>query len=124
MFTMSDIDGHDDIPEVTLGWRLRIAMERAGLKAEDMAEQLGVHRGTISRWAHDFGSPPRTIYVQRWAQLCHVSYEWLVGDLEDRDPLMRSAAGAKSRSTRRGRTASNRGCVTTTRRRTAPPIAA
>lgn len=68
------------IPELTLGWRLRMAMERANLKAEDMAEQLGVHRGTISRWAHDIGKPPRAIYLQRWAELCQVRYEWLAGE--------------------------------------------
>jgi transcriptional regulator with XRE-family HTH domain len=76
---MSDIATNDGIPEITLGWRLRMAMERAGLKAEQMAEELGVHRGTITRWTHDIGKPPRPIYLQRWADLCKVSYAWLSG---------------------------------------------
>jgi transcriptional regulator with XRE-family HTH domain len=77
---MSNIAADDGIPEITLGWRLRIAMERAGLKAEDMAAQLGVHRGTITRWTHDIGKPPRAIYLHRWADLCHVKYAWLAGE--------------------------------------------
>ena len=111
---MSDIDGPNDIPEITLGWRLRIAMERADLKAEEMADELRVHRGTISRWTHDIGSPPRLIYVQRWAELCNVSFTWLAGDLAD--PTERSAVG-RFRSNSRVKVPSTRGCVTTTRRR-------
>jgi transcriptional regulator with XRE-family HTH domain len=77
---MSNIAADDGIPEITLGWRLRIAMERAGLKAEDMAAQLGVHRGTITRWTHDIGKPPRPIYLRHWAELCHVQFAWLAGE--------------------------------------------
>jgi hypothetical protein len=115
MFTMSYDDGEGDIPEITLGWRLRIAMERADLKAEEMASELGVHRGTITRWTHDIGSPPRAIYLHRWADLCHVSFAWLAGDLAD--PSARSAAGRVTTSNSRVSSRSNRGCVTTTRRR-------
>lgn len=77
---MSDIAANDGIPEITLGWRLRMAMEKAGLKADYMAAELGVHRGTITRWTHDFGSPPRPIYLRHWAELCQVRYEWLAGE--------------------------------------------
>ena len=119
---MTDI-ADDDIPEVTLGWRLRIAMERSGLKAEDMAERLGVHRGTITRWTHDIGSPPRPIYVQSWANLCRVPYFWLAGDTYDRDPSGRQAnAGAVARLTG-GQKSSTRGWTRSTRRRQ-PALAA
>lgn len=77
---MSDIAANDGIPEITLGWRLRMAMEKAGLKADYMAAELGVHRGTITRWTHDIGSPPRPIYLRHWAELCQVRYEWLAGE--------------------------------------------
>lgn len=77
---MSDVAANEGIPEITLGWRLRIAMERANLKAEYMAEELGVHRGTITRWTHDIGRPPRPIYLRHWAELCGVRFEWLAGD--------------------------------------------
>lgn len=77
---MSNPAKSDGIPEVTLGWRLRMAMEMADRRAEDMAEELGVHRGTISRWTHDIGKPPRPIYLRHWADLCGVKYEWLAGE--------------------------------------------
>lgn len=115
---MSDIDGHNDIPEVTLGWRLRIAMERAGLEAQDMADQLGVHRGTISRWTHDNGSPPRAIYIERWAALCGVAYNWLAGDSPGR-PFVRSTSATSLN--RRVKTPSTRGCLSSTRRRVWSP---
>ena len=67
-------------PEITLGWRLRIAMEHAGLKADDMARELGVHRGTITRWTHDVGASPRGIYLRQWAELTKVPFGWLMGD--------------------------------------------
>jgi transcriptional regulator with XRE-family HTH domain len=66
------------VPEITLGWRLRIALERADIKADDMAKELGVHRGTITRWTHDIGREPRPIYLQRWADICGVPYAWLL----------------------------------------------
>lgn len=67
-------------PAITLGWRLRIAMEHAGLKSEDMARELDVHRGTITRWTHDVGAAPRGIYLRQWAELCGVPFGWLVGE--------------------------------------------
>lgn len=78
-------------PQVTLGWRLRMAMEHAGLKADDMAKALGVHRGTITRWTHDVGAAPRGIYLRQWAELTDVAFGWLVGDTDQ----------AASRDTRR-----------------------
>lgn len=67
------------VPAVTLGWRLRIAMEFADIKADEMAARLHVHRGTITRWTHDVGSAPRGIYIERWAELTGVPLDWLLG---------------------------------------------
>jgi len=69
------------IPEITLGWRLRMSMDHAGIKAEQMAAEFEVHRGTITRWTHDKGAPPRRRDLRDWAELCGVPFEWLVGDL-------------------------------------------
>lgn len=69
------------IPEITLGWRLRMSMDHAGIKAEQMAAEFEVHRGTITRWTHDKGAPPRRRDLRDWAALCGVPFEWLVGDL-------------------------------------------
>lgn len=100
------------IPPVTLGWRLRMSLEHAGLKRSDMAHLMDVNIATITRWTHDLGSPPRRIYLERWAELCDVSAEWLAGDAD----LKRVRVGASNSRISRG---SNRECVTTTRRRSA-----
>ena len=85
-------------PVVTLGWRLRMAMEYGGLKADDMARELGVHRGTITRWTHDVGAPPRGIYLRQWAELCGVPFGWLVGQ-----PGFRRASDTREGSRRNTR---------------------
>jgi transcriptional regulator with XRE-family HTH domain len=114
MFTMSDI-ATNDIPEITLGWRLRMAMERAGLKAEEMADMMDVHRGTITRWTHDIGAAPRPIYLQKWAEICRVRYDWLAGGAADRP---RAGNGGPIR---RVKTQSSRGCVRWTRHQRSYP---
>lgn len=65
------------IPEVTLPWRLRIALEDAGITREEMAERLDVSVATISRWVHGKGAAPRRPYLKEWAELTGVSLEWL-----------------------------------------------
>lgn len=96
---MSDIATNEAIPEITLGWRLRIAMERAGIKAGDMAAELGVHGGTITRWTHDIGAAPRPIYLERWAAMCGVPAAWLRGDLYA-DPTGEEAEGVATRGSK------------------------
>jgi transcriptional regulator with XRE-family HTH domain len=98
------------IPPVTLGWRLRMALEHAGLKRSDMAEVMDVNIATITRWTHDLGSPPRRIYLEKWAELCGVSVDWLAGDAD----LKRVRAGVSSRRLSK---VSTRDCSATTRRR-------
>lgn len=73
------------VPAVTLGWRLRMSMEQAGFKADYMAAKLHVHRGTITRWTHDIGSPPKAIYVERWAQITGVPLGWLANGDSSRE---------------------------------------
>lgn len=97
---MSDNAASEAVPEITLGWRLRIAMERAGIKTDDMAHELGVHRGTVARWTHDVGAVPRDIYLQKWAALCGVPVTWLRGELYV-DPTSRPTVNGAS-DTRRG----------------------
>lgn len=66
------------VPAWTLGWRMRRALAYADVAVEDIAEELGVVRGTISRWINDRGAPPRPIFLRHWALRTGVSYEWLV----------------------------------------------
>lgn len=89
------------IPEITLGWRLRIALERADIKADDMARMLDVHRGTITRWTHDIGRPPRRVYLEKWSDITGVAYGWLVGDARDSHERLAAAhAGPTFEGTR------------------------
>lgn len=69
-------------PVFTLGWRLRLALETASIKAKEMAAELDMDEGTISRWCHDVGKPPRSIYLRHWADRCQVPYEWLARGAE------------------------------------------
>jgi transcriptional regulator with XRE-family HTH domain len=66
------------IPEVSLGWRLKMSLHAAGMHAHVMAEQLGVSRATVSRWMSDKGTPPRKAFVRQWAALTHVDPDWLL----------------------------------------------
>lgn len=66
---------HGDIPALTLGWRLKMALGHH--KAEWMADQLGVSRQTLSRWMADKGTPPARAFVQQWALITGVDPQWL-----------------------------------------------
>jgi transcriptional regulator with XRE-family HTH domain len=65
------------VPEWTLGWRLQRALAHAEIGAQEMADELGVTRSTISRWMHDRGAEPRAIYIKQWALRTGVPVEWL-----------------------------------------------
>ena len=67
------------IPEWTLGWKLKRALDFAGLSAQQMAAELGVHVGTVSRWMND-RETPRRAYLMAWALRCGVPFDWLSGD--------------------------------------------
>jgi transcriptional regulator with XRE-family HTH domain len=66
------------IPELTLGWRMQLALGRR-ISVEAIAEELGVSRSTVSRWINDRGAPPRAAYLKMWALRTGVPYEWLAG---------------------------------------------
>ena len=66
----------ESVPAVTLGWRLRMAMEHAKINRDEMAAHFGVHPSAITRWTHDNGSP-RKSELRDWAELCGVSLVWL-----------------------------------------------
>ena len=73
------------IPELTLGWRLKMAL--GSLRVEEMAEELGVNRATVSRWMSDKGAPPKTAYIKQWALRTGVPYVWLdEGKVSKPDP--------------------------------------
>lgn len=67
----------EHIPQLTLGWRLQMALAHAGVSVQEMAGGLGVSRSTVSRWIHDDGAPPRAAFVKQWALATGVPLVWL-----------------------------------------------
>lgn len=91
---MTDTD--KAVPAFTLGWRLRLALEHAGISVQDMAAELEVSRDTMHRWTHD-QAIPRRIFLQVWADRCGVPYEWLVEDDLVRPKTSPGAGGHRGR---------------------------
>ncbi len=76
---MSETTQAPAVPEWTLSWRLQRALAHAGIGIDDIAEELGVSRSTVSRWLNEHGGPPRSGYLKLWAMRCGVPLEWLAG---------------------------------------------
>lgn len=72
------------IPEWTLGWRLRRSLAQAGLATEQMADEIGVSRTTVSGWLNDRGAQPRIGYLKLWAMRCGVPLDWLLAGVDVR----------------------------------------
>jgi transcriptional regulator with XRE-family HTH domain len=64
-------------PRVTLGWRLQISLAHGDVSVQQMAEELGVSRSTVSRWLNEHGAPPRVAFLKQWALRTGVAYDWL-----------------------------------------------
>jgi hypothetical protein len=77
------------IPDWTIGWRIQRALGHAGIPAGDIAVDLQVSRGTVSRWLNDKGLPPRGVYLERIAELTGVPFLWLChGDMRPCGPRL------------------------------------
>lgn len=68
--------GVNDVPEWTLGDRLRRSLRHADISVADMATDLDVSLATMSRWLNDHGPVKRSI-LRLWAMTTGVSLEWL-----------------------------------------------
>lgn len=69
-----------DVLGFTLGDRIRKAREKAELDQDELADRIGVSRGTVGNYEHNRGKkPPKSLVLRAWAYECGVSYEELVG---------------------------------------------
>lgn len=64
------------IPELTLGWRLRMARAATGMGVREFAERIGVSHGTVTSAELD-KREVRSITVKMWALATGVDLEWL-----------------------------------------------
>jgi transcriptional regulator with XRE-family HTH domain len=71
------------IPEVTLGWRLKLALGDDSV--QEMADYLGVSRQSLSRWMADKGKAPARAYIAQWALKTDVPMAWLEHGIESDD---------------------------------------
>ena len=67
------------VPTWSLGWRLQRSLAYADMTTDDMARELEVSRGTVSRWINDKGPPPKRLYLHAWAARTGVDGDWLQG---------------------------------------------
>jgi len=79
-----------------IGHRIRMARERAGLDREALAARVGVHAGSIARWETG-GSVPHAFTMERIAETCGASADWLrTGHGEGREAVAAAAAGEEA----------------------------
>ncbi|MGN7134599.1 MULTISPECIES: helix-turn-helix domain-containing protein [Rhodococcoides] len=79
------------VPRFTVHDRLKKAREAAGLDQRELAERMGVSRGTISNYEADSGKSLRKIVINAWALATGVPVEWIEsgddgGPRPDHDP--------------------------------------
>ncbi|MGX9669956.1 hypothetical protein [Mycobacterium sp. HM-7] len=75
---MSEQTDWAPVPELTLGWRIQMALSHADLKHKDLMEKFEVSRETVSRWCRDVGQPPKKFVLNEIAVMCGVSPRWLI----------------------------------------------
>ena len=92
------------IPTWTLGWRLQRALAFADVSVEQIAEELGVSRSTVSRWLNDRGTPSLG-YLKIWALRTGTPFSWLrEGDIHSVPPVRPAGISAQPPGTAELRT--------------------
>lgn len=77
MLGMSTQAQESGVPQLTLGWRIRLALDYGGISREKMAATLGVHPSSITRWSHDKGDAPKRGFLLQVAAATGVNPDWL-----------------------------------------------
>jgi transcriptional regulator with XRE-family HTH domain len=72
------------VPPIELRHRMAIALEWRGISVGEMADELGVHRNTVSAYLHGRARPRRSDLVA-WALRCGVPFDWLLTGVEPSD---------------------------------------
>ena len=64
-------------PILTFGWRLRLALDNAGMTLSELAEEIEMSRETVSLWANDHAEPRKEMYYRELARILACDYTWL-----------------------------------------------
>lgn len=86
MGNMTEQVDFDKEPELTLGWRIQMALDKGGLKHSDVMSKFEVSRQTVSRWCRDVGVPPKKFILNELAVMCGVSARWLIDGPQPQGP--------------------------------------
>lgn len=62
-------------PVFPLSYRLRLALEQAGVTPDEMAAELGCHVNSVHNYVAGRREPKRSVRVV-WAMRCGVPVEW------------------------------------------------
>lgn len=65
------------VPEWDLADRMRKGLRQTGLGVSEIADEMGVKRGTVSTWINGKIVPPRPM-LMLWAMRTGVPLEWLL----------------------------------------------
>ena len=85
-----------DVRPLSLATRLKVARVGAGLDQKDLAQTLGVSRGTISNWERGASEPPLGLAVAL-AQATGVTLDWLAEGINEKAPADETAGADESR---------------------------
>jgi transcriptional regulator with XRE-family HTH domain len=86
MMGLMSIQTAGTIPPLTLGWRMQMSLGWAKVSVQEMADELGMARNSLSRWLNDHGTPPRSVFLKQWALRTGVDYKWLTTGEEPTSP--------------------------------------
>lgn len=65
------------VPALTVGWRIRMARELAGIDQAELAERTQIARNTISNYENGATTRVKPLYLSQIALATGVDREWL-----------------------------------------------
>jgi transcriptional regulator with XRE-family HTH domain len=86
MSSMTEQVDYAKEPELTLGWRIQMALDKGGLRHTDVMDKFEVSRQTVSRWCRDVGAAPKKYVLNEIAVMCGVPPRWLIDGVSSTVP--------------------------------------
>lgn len=83
-----------NVPQWTIGERLKKAREDAGLDQEQLAARIGIHPNSVSAYEKNKREHPKRLVVREWARVTAVPEWWIWGS--DAPPELLEPSGRTS----------------------------